>query len=74
LGHVGLRDDEATRFINVGLWADAEAFHDQIGKYFNPAGGLLPFEFKLRLRALISPDCWRMGGWTLPTSDSEGVL
>jgi hypothetical protein len=69
-----LRDEGATRFINIGLWASAEAFHDQVGRYFNPAGGLLPFEFKLRRRALLTPTCWRMGDWALPIHDSGGVL
>ncbi len=69
-----LRKADATRFINVGLWASAEAFHDQIGRYFNPAGGEKPFEFKLRRRALLTPACWRMGDWRLPIHDSGGVL
>lgn len=69
-----LRDNDATRFINVGLWSNAEAFHEQIGRYFNPAGGLLPFEFELRRRALLTPACWRMGDWALPIHDSGGVL
>lgn len=63
-----------TRFINIGLWADAEAFHDQIGRYFNPAGGKLPFEYEIRTRALLSPACWRMGDWPLSIHDSGGVL
>jgi hypothetical protein len=66
--------DEYTVFINVGLWADAEAFHKQIGQYFNPAGGKLEFEYELRRRALLTPDCWRMGDWRLPVHDSGGVL
>lgn len=69
-----LRDIQATRFINVGLWASAEAFHDQVGRYFNPAGGLLPFESRLRRRALLNPVCWRMGDWSLPIHDTGGVL
>jgi hypothetical protein len=69
-----LRRDEATRFINIGLWASAEAFHDQIGRYFNPAKGKEDFEFKLRRRALLTPACWRMGDWALPIHDSGGVL
>ena len=70
-----LRSEEGViRFINVGLWADAEAFHDQVGKYFDPATGKLPFEFALRRRALLTPRCWRMGDWSLPIHDSGGVL
>lgn len=66
--------DGVTRFINVGLWADAQAFDDQAGKYFNPSNGILPFEFELRRRALLTPRCWRMGAWELPVHDSGGVL
>ncbi len=69
-----LRNEEAARFINVGFWASAEAFHDQVGRYFDPAKGALPFEFKLRRRALLTPTCWRMGDWRLPIHDSGGVL
>ena len=67
-------EDEVTRFINVGLWADAQEFHAQIGRYFDPAGGKLEFEFELRRRALLTPQCWRMGDWRLPIHDSGGVL
>ncbi|WP_372623380.1 hypothetical protein [Falsiroseomonas sp.] len=63
-----------TRFINVGLWADAEAFHDQVGRYFKPEGRKLPFEEELRRRALLKPRAWRMGDWRLPIHDSGGVL
>jgi hypothetical protein len=69
-----LIDVTFTRFINVALWADAESFHDQIGRYFNPAGGKQPYEYELRRRALLSPGCWRMGDWRLPVHDSGGVL
>jgi hypothetical protein len=63
-----------TRFVNVGLWADAEAFHDQVGRYFNPNGTMLPFEYALRRRALLEPRAWRMGHWHLPANDSGGVI
>ena len=66
--------DALTVFINVGLWANADAFHDQIGKYFNPAGGKFSFEHTIRKRALLTPKCWRMGDWKLPIHDSGGVL
>ena len=69
-----LRNEDASRFINVGSWASAEAYHDQVGRYFNPEKGKLPFEFRLRQRALLSPACWRMGDWKLPIHDSGGVL
>jgi hypothetical protein len=69
-----LRNRDASRFINVGLWASAEAFHMQIARYFDPAAGKRSFEFELRRRALLTPACWRMGDWQLPIHDSEGVL
>ena len=68
-----LRKDEATRFINVGLWATAEDFHAQIGAYFDPAKGPLDFEFRLRRRALLTPSSWRMGDWKLPSEDDAGI-
>jgi hypothetical protein len=69
-----LRNEDASRFINVGLWASAEAFHGQIGRYFDPAAGKRSFEFELRRRALLTPACWRMGDWRLPIQDSGGVI
>lgn len=66
--------DTCTIFINVGMWAEAEAFHEQIGQYFNPAGSKLSFEYAIRKRALLTPKCWRMGDWKLPIHDSGGVL
>jgi hypothetical protein len=69
-----LRNGDASRFINVGLWASAEAFQQQIARYFDPAAGKLPFEFALRRRALLTPTCWRVGDWRLPIRDSSGVL
>jgi hypothetical protein len=69
-----LRHPTATIFINVGMWADTGTFHEQIGRYFNPAGGKKEFELELRKRALLTPNCWRMGDWKLPVHDSGGVL
>jgi hypothetical protein len=66
--------DASTVFINVGLWADAEAFHEQIGRYFKPTGKKCEFEYAIRMRALLTPECWRMGDWKLPIHDSGGVL
>jgi len=66
--------EKYTPFINVGMWADAATFEEQIGKYFDPKKGPLDFEFELRTRALLTPDCWRMGDWALPHHDSGGVM
>lgn len=66
--------EDCSTFINVALWRDAETFHEQIGKYFNPARGTVDFELELRKRALLTPRCWRMGDWKLPIHDSGGVI
>lgn len=63
-----------TRFLNVGLWADAESFHAEVGRYFDLQGGKLAFEDKLRKRSLLTPHAWRMGEWRLPDQSSEGVV
>jgi len=67
-------DEKYTPFINVGLWADAETFQEQIGQYFEQKSDKEEFEFEIRSRALLTPDCWRMGDWKLPIHDSGGVL
>jgi len=61
-------------FINVGYWSSAEEFHAQVGKYFETSGGLKEFEAEPRVRAVLKPNCWRMGDGTLPIHDSSGVL
>jgi heme-degrading monooxygenase HmoA len=66
--------EDYTPFINIGMWANAEAFHDQIGKYFKPEKEKDDFEFEIRTRALLKPDCWRMGDSKLAIHDSGGVL
>lgn len=66
--------EDYTPYINVGMWADAEEFHTQIGKYFKPEKEKEDFEFEIRTRSLLTPDCWRMGDWKLPVHDSGGVL
>jgi hypothetical protein len=67
-------NSDYSHFINVAMWSNADAFHRQIGKYFDPASGPKDFEFELRRRSLLSPECWRMGDFTLPKHDSGGVL
>src|ERR1041385_1218546 len=66
-------NDDFTTFINVGLWRDAETFHEQIGRYFDPARGKLDFEYELRTRALLTPHCWRIGEWPISAGDSQSV-
>ena len=66
--------DEYKTYVNVGIWADAEAFHVQIGSYFNDNKPLKKFEFDRRVRTVLNPVCWRMGDSSLPIHDSGGVL
>ena len=61
-------------FINIGCWSSAEEFHAQVGKYFETSAGLKEFEAEPRVRAVLKPNCWRMGDGTLPIHDSGGVL
>ena len=66
--------DDYKTFVNVGIWADAQKFHDQIGQYFNDGKPTKDFEFERRVRTVLEPACWRMGDSALPTHDSGGVL
>ena len=59
-------------FVNVGIWGDAEDFHDQIGKYFTEKKK--KFEYEPRIRTILRPACWRMGDSRLPIHDSGGTL
>ena len=61
-------------FVNVAVWADADFFREQIGKYFNDKKPLESFEAERRVRAVLEPACWRMGDASLPKHDSGGVL
>ena len=61
-------------FINIGYWSSAEEFHAQVGKDFETSAGLKEFEAKPRVRAVLKPNCWRIGDGTLPIHDSGGVL
>lgn len=60
-------------YVTVGLWADADSFHEQIAAYFNDTKPLLPFEKYRRRRVIFNPVGWRIGSQTLPTTDSVGV-
>lgn len=70
-------DDERQEckvFINVGIWADADSFHEQIAQYFNDGNPPKEFEVEPRVRTVLTPKCWRMGDALLPKHDSGGVL
>ena len=61
-------------FINVGMWDNAEDFHEQIGKYFKEGAERLDFEHCPRTRTILRPDSWRIGDSSLPLHDSGGTL
>ncbi|MDE2229788.1 MAG: hypothetical protein KGL11_12215 [Alphaproteobacteria bacterium] len=60
-------------FVNAGIWADEEAFHEQIGKNFNDDKPMLPFEKYRRRRIVLRPNSQRIGMAKLPSVDSAGV-
>jgi hypothetical protein len=60
-------------YVTVGIWDDAEAFHEQVASYFNDNKPLLPFEKYRRRRVIFRPVDWRIGEKSLPTDDSAGV-
>ena len=61
-------------FVNVAIWADADAFQEQIGQYFNDKKPLKDFEAERRVRTVLEPACWRIGEASLLKLDSGGVL
>ena len=60
-------------FVNVAIWTDPDAFHKQIGQYFNDMKPLKAFEAERRVRTVLEPACWRMGDASLPRQDSVQV-
>jgi hypothetical protein len=56
-------------YVNVGIWTDETAFHEQIAKNFNDDKPMLPFEAFRRRRVIIKPDSWRIGKAALPNAD-----
>jgi hypothetical protein len=60
-------------YVTVGLWRDADAFKDQIAKYFNDSKPMEPFEKYRRRRVIFRPVEWRIGVAGMPTADSDGV-
>ena len=61
-------------FINVGMWNNADDFHEQIGKYFAGPSERKSFEYEVRTRTILRPTCWRIGHSDLPLHDSRGTL
>lgn len=62
-----------TTYYNVGIWRDAPAFQDQIGKYIDNNRPPLEFEAAKRARMFLAPERWRIGAASLPASDPDGV-
>ena len=54
-------DPPCTVFVNVGIWADDEAFREQVEPYFNDDKEPEPFEAARRVRTVLSPVSRRMG-------------
>lgn len=67
-------DPRWTSFFNVGMWRDAAAFQDQIGRHIDDARPPLDFEAERRERVFLAPERWRLGRSALPGSDPPGVL
>ena len=61
-------------YVNVGIWTDADAFQEQIARYFNDEGPTREFEAARRVRTVLMPRRWRIGRATLPADDSSEVL
>lgn len=66
-------DPPCTVFVNVGIWANADAFHQQVEPYFNDNKQLESFEADRRVRMVLYPGPRRMGSAPLPKGDAEGV-
>lgn len=60
-------------YVTVGIWADGDAFADQIAKYFNDDNPMLPFEQFRRRRVVFRPVEWRIGQSAMPDGDTPGV-
>ena len=66
--------EEYVSFVNVGIWNSAEDFLNAVGAWMT-AGRTIgkPFEAAPRRRAFLTPEHWRVGSSSLPTSASPGV-
>ena len=61
-------------FINVGIWRNAQDFHEQIGMYFKDKEEPEDFEHEHRVRTILRPKHRRVGDASLPSHDSGGTL
>ncbi|MGP1354633.1 MAG: hypothetical protein ACTS1Z_15065 [Parasphingopyxis sp.] len=60
-------------YVTVGIWADGDAFAEQIARYFNDDKPMLPFEQFRRRRVVFRPVEWRIGEAAIPKEDTPGV-
>lgn len=66
-------DPSYTSFFNVGIWRNAAAFQDQIGRFIDNSRPPLEFEAAKRERVFLVPERWRIGQGSLPANDLPGV-
>ena len=66
-------DPRWTSFFNIGIWRDAAAFQEQIGRFIDGSRPPLPFEAERRERVFVTPERWRIGASPLPAADPPGV-
>jgi hypothetical protein len=52
-------------YVNVGLWRDEVAFHDQVAQYFSDGEPIQSFEAQRRARTILTPVEVRMGHWPI---------
>ncbi len=56
-------------FVNVGLWNDWETFYAEVGKKINDDQPMMDFEQYRRVRTILEPRSWRIGGYPMPNED-----
>jgi hypothetical protein len=61
-------------FVNVSIWQDANAFHEQLGKAFNDLLPMKDFEKYRRRRVMLTPNSWRIGASPAPSTDHPSSL
>ncbi len=66
-----LTTDDATTFVNVGIWNSKEDFIREIGQYISKRRG---FEKKFRVRAMLTPIVWRLGESELKNLKDERTV
>jgi hypothetical protein len=59
-------------FMNIGLWRDWKSFEQEVGKYFDDAKPMQPFEAQRRTRTVLEPKEWRRGEAALTNTSTCG--